>query len=313
MSVPKLPDDFVQSIYGAESLLKAETKYDLCEKTIAEPLPSLLDQCFDLLEISRTHDAASSIRTVHHFACTGGTLISKCLASMPNVQLLSEVDPTSKMTLESENAFAPTDLALLAWKSTRGVDQSLLAEIFRAGLIRIHEDARRRGLRLVLRDHSHGRFCVGQRPERTMDLRELVGNHFEIRSVITVRHPLHSFLSLSENRWGHFLPFTIDEYAIRYSMFLDQYSDCAMVRYEDFVEAPEETMREICRLLDIPFEPSFEEVFSGFQLSGDSGRSGPVISVRERRPVPENILAELEASVSWYKLCDRLGYASVAG
>ena len=30
------------------------------------------------------------IGIVHHFACTGGTVISKCLATMPKVALISE-------------------------------------------------------------------------------------------------------------------------------------------------------------------------------------------------------------------------------
>ena len=33
------------------------------------------------------------LRTIHHLACTGGTVISKCLAAMPDVALISEVNP----------------------------------------------------------------------------------------------------------------------------------------------------------------------------------------------------------------------------
>jgi len=33
------------------------------------------------------------LRTLHHLSCTGGTLFSKCLASMEQVALLSEVHP----------------------------------------------------------------------------------------------------------------------------------------------------------------------------------------------------------------------------
>ena len=33
------------------------------------------------------------IRTIHHLSASGGTVISKCLASMPEVIFLSEINP----------------------------------------------------------------------------------------------------------------------------------------------------------------------------------------------------------------------------
>ena len=35
-------------------------------------------------------------RAIHHFACSGGTVISKCVAAMPHVALLSEVNPLNR-------------------------------------------------------------------------------------------------------------------------------------------------------------------------------------------------------------------------
>ena len=37
-----------------------------------------------------------TLRSIHHLACTGGTLISKCIASMPDVALISEVNPMNR-------------------------------------------------------------------------------------------------------------------------------------------------------------------------------------------------------------------------
>ena len=42
------------------------------------------------------------IRTIHHLACTGGTLISKCLGSMPDVALISEVNPLNRQGSQFE-------------------------------------------------------------------------------------------------------------------------------------------------------------------------------------------------------------------
>jgi hypothetical protein len=36
------------------------------------------------------------VRTLHHVACSGGTLISRCLAALPDVVVLSELNPTNR-------------------------------------------------------------------------------------------------------------------------------------------------------------------------------------------------------------------------
>ena len=43
------------------------------------------------------------IHTVHHLACTGGTVISKCLAAMPKVALVSEVNPLNRFGNDFEH------------------------------------------------------------------------------------------------------------------------------------------------------------------------------------------------------------------
>lgn len=68
--------------------------------------------------VNRSFDslaAVSPIRTIHHMACTGGTVFSKCLAVMPNVALLSEVNPLNRYG----SAFEPTNPLLLLERSYR--------------------------------------------------------------------------------------------------------------------------------------------------------------------------------------------------
>ena len=56
-----------------------------------------------------------TIRIIHHFACSGGTLISRCLSSMPNVFLLSEVHPHSELyLLHKGTRYLPSDIGTLA-------------------------------------------------------------------------------------------------------------------------------------------------------------------------------------------------------
>jgi hypothetical protein len=273
----------------------------------AEPLPSLLEQCRSLTE--RLPADPEPVRTVHHFACTGGTLIAKCLACMPNTQLLSEVEPLSRLKNKLyQTRFYPTDLIESVRASSRGSDTAVEADLFLAGLHVVYRDCQRKGLRLILRDHTHSRYCVGTDVSKTPDLRSLVGGAYPVRAIVTVRHPLDSFLSLQKMGWLHFEPPSLDEYCTRYLRFLDDYEGVPLFKYEDFVERPEAEMRAMCEALQLPFAEGFEDLFSVHRLSGDSGRVSDRITPRERRPTPEAVKEEAKHSASHADLCRLLHY-----
>lgn len=269
---------------------------------------SLLQQCLDLCS---QHEALAKepIRTLHHFACTGGSLISKCVAAMPNVQLLSEISPLS--TLQDRGArprFAPTDMATLLRQSTRGTSQTLLIELFLQGLDTIYSDCIYRGQRLVLRDHAHSDFCTGDGATPHPGLRSIVGTKFPVLSVVTVRHPLDSYLSLRVKNWLHFVPATFDEYCRRYIEFLRAHDGLPIIQYEQFVSNPAAIMSEICSHLDLAYSPQFIELFSVFTVTGESGRTGDVIDVRPRRPVDHAVAAEIDQASNYKELIQILGY-----
>ncbi len=269
---------------------------------------SLLEQCRALCA---QHQAAAPepIRLVHHFACTGGSLISKCIAAMPNVQLLSEVDPLSTMLEQpGQPRFAASDMVTLMRQSTRGVKQELIIELFLNNLELIYANTIKLGQRLILRDHAHSHFCFGSEIPERPSLSAMVSLRFAIRSVVTVRHPLDSFLSLEANGWVNFSPFTFDEYCKRYLAFLRTYDGVPIIKYEDFVDAPQETMRKICFLLDIPYLDNFADLFCVFELTCESGRSGDSIQHQPRRVVGKQRERELEQSRHYRILLAGLEY-----
>ena len=293
---------------------------DQCSKLIAEAQPgwhgdqlracersvSLLEQCDALT--SSVALSPEPVRTIHHFACTGGTLISKCLASIPNVQLLSEVDPLSDIQSKSLRGFHPTDLIQLLRSSSRGCSSSLEIEVFKAGMGSIYRDCQQRGFRLVLRDHAHSKYCVGNKVMERSSLRESLKGSFPIRSIVTVRHPLESYLSLSRQGWLDFEPSDIDEYSYRYLSFLRDHSGLKIFKYESFVEQPKIELQNYCSELELPFTESFEDLFGVHKLSGDSGRSSPVIAPRPPRKADESIKLQIGASSNYAELCRRLDY-----
>ncbi len=265
----------------------------------------LLGDCARLASVVHADD---TIRTVHHFACTGGTLICKVLASMPNVHLLSEVEPFSQFAPHDPSGFAPTDMIALNENSSRGGWPEATAAIFAGALDALHGACRLRGLRLVLRDHSHSRYCGARELLDAPGLLELAKRVSQVASIITVRHPLDSFLSLRHHKWIAFEPASLDEYCRRYRCFLKDHPGIEIFRYEDFVASPVEEARKMSEALLLPFNDRFEELFEVYRLSGDSGRSRAVIGLTERRPVPYQVRYEVERSAAYAWLCDRLEY-----
>lgn len=277
--------------------------------TDGKRLGSLMDQCISLCEEAE-NVVREPIRTVHHFACTGGTLISKCLSAMPNVQLLSEVSPFNPQ-VDGGGAprFAPSDLSRLMLQSTRGSGTDVIQDLFLNGLRVVYEDSNRRGLRLVLRDHTHTSYCVGRNIPELPNLRDTVRAGFDVRSVVTVRHPTQSYFSLQSQGWSRsFHPSTYDEYCRRYLVFMDDHRGVPVIRYEDFTRSPRETMALMCELLDLSYSDQFPYLFSVFKLTGDSGRRSDVIEHREDRPIAAELAVEVAASPHHRKLMDLLGY-----
>lgn len=275
------------------------------------PLESLLDKCRSMHQ--QTLAARDEpIGIIHHFACSGGTIISKCIAAMPGSVFLSEIDPLSKIRTASPPRFAPTDIIEQLIHSRHRQPDSVLVDMFLASISALYKATQKNGQRLVIRDHPHSQFCLDVDWTARPTVHEIIGARHRVQSVITVRHPMASYLSLCHNifnnKWDRFFPTTLEQYAIRYSAFLDRHSDCPIIYYEDFVNNTEATLMAICKALDLSYVPGIPTLISIVKMSGDSGRGGDVIKARAKRPVPENTKKEIGDSPSYQQLCKKLGY-----
>lgn len=273
-----------------------------------EPLQSLLQKCE---QACAAIEEPQPLRMIHHFACTGGTIMSKALFALPNTVVLSEIDPLSKIML-SQNAkvpFAPTDLIFALRHSVRPVRDEIIIATFLEGLAAAKAELEKDGQRLILRDHAHSQFCrEGVEFDMRPSLRDMVADRFDLRALVTMRHPLDSFLSLVANKWVHFSPGTLEEYCRRYLAFLDRHEGLPVVLYEDFTADPAAVLRQMCAHLALKFSPLAIDLVAVIRMSGDSGRNDTRIGPRPRREVPAEIDMQRSESGSYHALCARFGY-----
>lgn len=270
--------------------------------------PSLIEQCVELCQQAAMREI-EPIRTIHHLSCTGGTLITKCLAAMPNVLVLNEIDPLSTMTFKPEKpAFTPTDMLALVRQGDQKVSQDLLVQLFLQNLCLLHNEVASIGRRILVRDHSHSHFLTGNEVPERPSLLSMVKSYFPAVSIVTVRDPVDSFLSLQSHGWKHFNPYTFEEYCRRYHLFLDSYESVPIFRYEDFVRSPSDIVMQMCNCLRLSFTDSFSDTFDTFKFSGDSGRKGNIIEPRSRRELRDDFINNIGDSEFYASLIMRLGY-----
>jgi len=226
---------------------------------------------------------------------------------MPNVALISEVNPLNQFG----SKFEPTNPLLLLERSYRKLTLDEIKEDFTGRISQTISICNKDGMDLVIRDHSHSDFCMGERPSGLTPICDFLGSTYRLLSIVTVRHPLDSYLGVTAQDWHQqFTPSTFDEYCYRYLSFLERYKDLPLLRYEDFCESPNAFMHDLCKELEIAYSDDFIHNFGTIRLSGDSGRGSNIeIKPRSRRPLPQEILDETRRSDHYKSLLEKLGYA----
>ena len=243
---------------------------------------ALLQQCLALCE-QQLRRPPEPLRLVHHLACTGGTAISRCIAAMANVQLLSGMDPLSAQSSKTQQlALATADRALALRGSNRGVSQDLVVSLFQSELRLIFGDALRQGQRLVIRDNAQAHYCGPADPAQRPSLRAMLPTGMPVRAIVVVRNPLDSFLALRAKDGREFDPQDFDNYCRRCLAFIDSHDGTTIVRYEDFVDKPEECIRVVCEILELPFAEGFSDLAAIFVHADLQGIGQPSVLDADR-------------------------------
>lgn len=263
-------------------------------------------------DIYALEDTDNKIGVLHHVACSGGTIISQCIAAMEDVCLLSEVHPFNRYAPE----FNPSNPLVLYEKNYGRLPSETTAGSFTWDISLLHRQATSMGKTLILRDHTHSEFFSGPPSsiDNTIGTTDCLATHFYTISILTVRHPLDSFLSLANNGWDvQFMPNTLDEYCRRYIAFLERYREKPIYKYEDFCRDPDSTLERLCIDLHISYCSEYRSRLSSIKVSGNSGRSSSSeIKPRPRRPMNTSLLDQIRTSKNYKRLCDLLGYSSSA-
>lgn len=255
------------------------------------------------------------ILTIHHLACTGGSVICKAIGSMLKTVVISEVNPNRIRF--AFNPYDPIQL-LLAQTNLKNNDQ-LRKKVFLQRVNECYEIAKLNKFNLVLRDHSHSDYMLVKDINSIVNrssLWSLLSEHFSLVSILTIRNPIESYLSLKKLREGQIIK-NFDDYCQRMLMMIDTYKGlgCEIIKYEDFCNNPKDTMKKICKIYEIEFNEKFEEIFNKIPMTGDSGR-GKALNLNLIQPlvskdVDNELKKQANSSNAYLKIIEDYNYKNL--
>ena len=250
------------------------------------------------------------VRILHQMARSGGTVLSKCIGCMQDIVLLSEIHPQGTKWInlldQACHWFGLVETGEL---------ETLTNKIsFIDAVSLIEEKCREQGKNLVIRDWSHLDFTAVPyvaRPSYRLSLAESLADRFRLIQIATVRHPIDQWLSL---RRLSIMQGKIDleMFLTGYRKFAEQCQETGFIRYEDFVQSPEEKIEKLCQDLQISYDPDFINKWWPYStITGDTNSergSKKEIRLVPRRAIDSDTLNRFHENDDYHTSLELLGY-----
>jgi protein O-GlcNAc transferase len=208
------------------------------------------DNCY---QFSSAHLTFEAKRILHHLARSGGTLISRCFASMDGVCLLSEINPLGmehfnplKQAADWYGLVTPDEVRTIAPVDTDGLITAMRL---------IQDRAQDKGLTLVVRDWAHLDWIGFPfiKPPMELTWPKLLNESESLLACATVRHPVDQYLGTKKLKmlsqdWDDGVMWR----GIR--AFAEAIQGMPWFRYEDFLTDPETVLQNLCGVLGVPYD-----------------------------------------------------------
>lgn len=254
------------------------------------------------------------LRIIHNLARSGGTLISKCIASMQDIVLLSEINPHKKAQVSQTFGVAAQ---ARDWYGVDVNDAQSETPNLPYMVEKMDQFCQGSQKTLVIRDWAHADYIgppIIKPPPYRLTLDELLHEQWQIISFTIVRHPADTWVSLSKIKFMQQAKIDVHKYLYGYRRFIEDIGDEGILKFEDFTEFPERSMQWISTQLDIPYDREFVDKWYDYRnITGDNGgnsRAGHAVEIRKlRRPdIDDSLRKEIESDKNYHWLLGRLRY-----
>jgi hypothetical protein len=241
------------------------------------------------------------------YARSGGTLINRCIACLPDVIMLSEVNI---------EASCPSSCNSIKEQAKEWYGIALESDGFMENIKELYDHCLRTGKLLVIRDWTFGSFVPSRynyfKPSKTLATLDILSERFPIKAFVLVRNSIDIWLSLNAS------PRTFYDKKLTY---LHELITCVLnrgikiFRYEDFCDNPERKMHSICNFTGLKYSDQFKNFADFHKVTGDTdlpnhsrGIKRGNIGLLQRRKVSDDILEEITTGTRALAINKLLGY-----
>lgn len=268
------------------------------------------------------------IFTIHHVASSGGSICSQFFAACSKAILISEVYPKGKVILKNSVGYSPGNpMALYLQNKGEDLSPKLKEKYFLRQLELIIEDAACSEKNLLIREHTHSCFPFKEKQQKRLGILGLLSTHegeeiLKKRNLIipqpllTVRHPLDSFISSRKRNWhkNYSDDGSLDAYCRALLNLYEVYSselNAVIMRYEDLCINQKLFAQKLRKKFDLhEFSIPSEQEVNLCQVTGKSGRKSQKIQFRPRQNclIDKDLELEIASSKNYDKACNLQGY-----
>lgn len=251
------------------------------------------------------------LRIIHQLPMSGGSVIARSVAVLPEVTLFDNIHPLNQqLNRAAANIFAQANNWYHLFSDADKQALQGKSVNYAEGVRLIYDRLAERGKTMVVRSWSLLDFIsspIYENVERKLALNEALQEHFEIRQIATTRHPIENWVSLKKLQLMRSL--TLDRYMEGYEAFATFAEQMGYIRREDFGDDPDATLQQLCKQLDIPFDPVYRNRWKfepHIEAEADDGIEH--ITKAPTDDHPQAILEDFEANMHYWSVLKRLGY-----
>ncbi len=212
---------------------------------------SLLERCEQVVKTRETKKPV--IRIVHHLFKPGNTGLATLLSSMPNTYVVSDLHPHD-MQCDSNPL---SHLAYSLQQSNIPEASTISEDLFVDLVLKVYEQLNKLGSNLILFDNLLTNFYQNERRD-LKSIVDLLGNEFQIESLLVINEPIETFEWLHSLNLGHNFDFSFQEYCSIMLDFINNFTGKATVKYSEIRSLSANSVNDICNKLDLPYCDNYD-------------------------------------------------------
>lgn len=196
------------------------------------------------------------------FGRSGGTVLNQCLGCLPNVIMLSEVNPLGGGSGKDEVSYSTVKSQAMNWYGI-----NLKSDNFTENLLELEEICTNSHKHLVVRDWSFINFYPTAqnhwKPINTFLTLEALEDKVDLISFTFVRDSIDVWISFGMPDCTTFF----ESYLKYVNKIVDR--KIPIFKYEDFCKNPEKIVQEICKISSLEYNHFQDKYYTFDKVNGD--------------------------------------------